>query len=487
MPKRISTIALSNLAPHRRTAHLRTLAPVRPRTAHCRTRAPRPFALVRRLLAIFFVLVLLPVLASAQATPNVVLIVTDDVGYGDIGSYGAPDIKTPNIDRLAKDGTRLTDFYAAPTCTPTRAALISGRYQQRVRLERPLGGSASVDRDRGLPATGRSLPQLLKNNGYATGLIGKWHLGYKKEYQPSAHGFDYFFGFLGGLIDYYQHTGGDGKHDLYENDAPVHVDGYMTDLITERSVKFIEDHARGPFFLEVAYNAAHWPFQVPDKPSIAPNNARFVQPSDADTSTRADYVAILERADRGVGQILEALTRAGLVRNTLVIFTNDNGGEWLSRNAPLFQRKDTLWEGGIRVPLIMRWPGRIPAGRVSSQVGITMDLTASILAATNTPAPADARLEGIDLLPMLTGHAAPVERTLFFRIASNQRQQRSVRQGDWKLLIDGDDMLLFNLTQDIGERQDLAKDRSDIARRLRPLIAEWEKDVDAEAKARENR
>ncbi len=425
--------------------------------------------------------------APSASRPNVVLIITDDVGYGDIGSYGAPDIKTPNIDRLAKEGTKFTDFYAAPTCTPTRAALISGRYQQRVRLERPLGGSASADGERGLPATGRSLPQLLKNNGYATGLIGKWHLGYKPEYQPNAHGFDYFFGFLSGFIDYYEHTGGDGKHDLYENGTPVHVTGYMTDLVTERSVKFVEDHAGGPFFLEVAYNAAHWPFQVPDKPSVAPNNARFVQPSDADTSTRRDYVAILERADQGVGRILEALNRLGLSRNTLVIFTNDNGGEWLSRNAPLFQRKDTLWEGGIRVPLVMKWPGQIPAGRVSSQVGITMDLTASILAATGTKVPADARLEGIDLLPIVSGRAPVAERTLFFRIASAVRQQRSVRQGDWKLLLDGDDTLVFNLKQDIGERNDLAKEHADVARRLRPLIAEWEKDVDAEAKTREGR
>ena len=413
--------------------------------------------------------------------PNVVLIITDDVGYGDIGSYGAPDIRTPNIDRLAKEGTRFTDFYAAPTCTPTRAALISGRYQQRARLERPLPSPAPAG-DQGLRATGRSLPQLLKNNGYATGLVGKWHLGYKPEFQPNAHGFDYFFGFLSGYIDYYQHTGGDGNHDLYENGAPVHVTGYMTDLVTERSVKFIEDHARGPFFLEVAYNAAHWPFQVPDAPSTAPGNARFVQPMDDTTSTRRDYAAILERADQGVGRIVETLGKLGLARDTLVIFTNDNGGEWLSRNAPLFHRKDTLWEGGIRVPLILRWPGRVASGRVSAQVGITMDLTASILAATGTVVPQDAKLEGFDLFPGLANRETR-ERTLFFRIAGPGRQQRAVRQGDWKLLVDGDDTLLFNLAQDIGERTDLAKVRPDIARRLRPLITDWERDVDAEAKA----
>ena len=417
----------------------------------------------------------------AAAKPNVVLIITDDVGYGDIGSYGALDIKTPNIDSLARDGTKLTDFYAAPTCTPTRAALITGRYQQRVRLERPINPGPE---DPGLAATGRSLPQLIKNNGYATGLMGKWHLGWKPEFSPNAHGFDYFFGFKGGFIDYYQHTSGEGVDDLFENNTAIKVTGYMTDLITDHSVKFIEQHAREPFFLEVTYNAAHWPFQVPDHPSVAPNNARFVQPMDEMTSSRADYVKILERADQGVGQILETLKRLGLAQNTLVIFTNDNGGEWLSRNAPLFQRKDTLWDGGIRVPAIARWPGRIPAGKVSSQVGITMDLSVSILAATGTPIPPDARLEGINLIPILEGRAPSAERTLFWRIANNNRQQRAVRQGDWKLLLDGDDVLVFNLSKDLGERNDLARERQgqDVARRLRPLITAWEEDVDGEAR-----
>lgn len=424
--------------------------------------------------------------SAEAARPNVILIVMDDVGYGDYGSYGAPDIRTPNIDRLAREGVRFTDFYAAPTCTPTRAALISGRYQQRYRLEAPLG-AAGAAREQGLPATGRSLPQLLKNHGYATGLVGKWHLGYRPEYQPNAHGFDYFFGFLSGLVDYYQHTDQRGEPDLWENGQPVRVDGYMTDLITDRAIRFVEAHAHQPFFLEVAYNAAHWPFQVPGKPSVAPGNARFVQPDEEHTSTRRDYAAMLEHADAGVGRILAAVEKLGLTRNTLVLFTNDNGGEWLSRNAPLYHRKDTLWEGGIRVPLIARWPGRLPAGRVEPQVGYVFDLTATILAAAGAPVPADARLEGIDLLPIMERKAPRQERTLFFRIIAT-RNQRAVRQGDWKLLIDQGDVLLFNLRDDIGERHDLAKAHPAIARRLRLLLDAWEKDVDSEAKARmENR
>jgi arylsulfatase A-like enzyme len=359
--------------------------------------------------------------------------------------------------------------------------LISGRYQQRYRIENPLG-SVRVAPEQGLPATGRTLPQLLKNNGYRTGLVGKWHLGYKPEFSPNAHGFDYFFGFKSGLIDYYQHTA-DGEHDLYENSAQTHVTGYSTDLFTERSVKFIEQNANQPFFLEVAFNAAHWPFQVPDLPSVAPNNARFVQPQDDPTNTRKDYAAILERADQGVGKILATLERLGLTRNTLVIYTQDNGGEWLSRNAPLFHRKSTVWEGGIRVPAIFRWPGRIPAGKTSSQVGIIMDLTATILAVTNSPVPGEAKLEGINLLPLLQDGARRVDRTLFWRITGQARRQRAVRQGDWKLLLDGGNPLLYNLANDVAERNDLASQRTDIVKKLFPLITEWEQDVDAEAKA----
>jgi arylsulfatase A-like enzyme len=421
---------------------------------------------------------------GGTARPNVVLIITDDVGYGDIGSYGAPDIKTPNIDGLAKAGTRLTDFYAnGPTCTPTRAGLISGRYQQRFALERPITGVAA-DGEMGLSPTGRSLPQLLRNNGYATALVGKWHLGYKPQFSPHAHGFDAFFGFKSGFLDYYQHTDGDGAPDLFENDEPTVATGYLTDLITEHSVKFITENARKPFFLEVAYNAAHWPYQVPDHPTRAANNGRHVQPFDQDPSTRADYVKILERADQGVGHILQALDRLGLASNTLVIFTNDNGGEWLSRGAPLFHRKGSLWEGGIRVPTIVRWPGRVPAGRVSPQVGITMDLSASILAATNTAVPPDARLEGINLLPILEGRAPAAERTLFWRVRAGGLDQRAVRSGDWKLLRDGAArVLLFDVRKDVSERDDLAPSNTAIVRRLHQLLSGWENDVDQEAKA----
>ena len=422
-----------------------------------------------------------PVAAQrAETPPNVVLIITDDAGYGDFGSYGATDVRTPNLDALARAGVRFTDFYAnAPSCTPTRAGLITGRYQQRLKLEYPLGMQLPGDFDRGLPATGRSLPQLLKNAGYASALVGKWHLGWKPEYSPVRHGFDYFFGFKAGFIDFYTHVTPDtpGGKDLFENDTPVDVPGYMTDLITARSVRFIEQNARKPFFIDVAYNAPHWPYQVPDHPSVARDSARHLNPFDDSTSTRADYVAMIERVDRGVGEILATLDRLGLRENTIVIFTNDNGGEWLSRNTPFFHHKLSVWEGGIRVPAIIRWPARLPAGRVTSQVGITMDLTASILAAAHAVLPADTKLEGIDLIPILAGRAPEVERTLFWR-AHPGRQQRAVRSGDWKLIMDINRPLLFNLRTDVSERDNVIAANPEVARRLHALLEAWTREMD---------
>ncbi|HEY8521551.1 MAG TPA: sulfatase-like hydrolase/transferase [Gammaproteobacteria bacterium] len=411
------------------------------------------------------------------------LIITDDMGWGDLSSYGATDIRTPNLDRLASQGIRLTDFYAnGPTCSPTRAGLISGRYQQRFGIEAPLANVARAG-DSGLPATGYSLPQLLKNHGYATGLIGKWHLGYVPEKSPRAHGFDYFFGLKSGYHDYYTHHDGEGQPDLWENDEPIEVEGYTTDLVTERAARFIEEHKNGPFFLDVSYTAPHWPYQVPGKPSVAPDNARHVMPTDAETSTRAEYVAMVEHLDRQIGELLAVIDRAGIADETIVIFTNDNGGEWLSNNAPFFGRKWTVYEGGIRVPAIVRWPGRIPAGTVSDQVGITMDLTASILAATGAPVPAEAQLDGVNLFPVWEGRAPEFERTLFWRSGNGPAKRTAVRRGDWKLLVDGPHTYLFNLRTDLSERNDLARVRQDIARELRPLITEWEAMVDAEAAA----
>jgi arylsulfatase A-like enzyme len=283
-----------------------------------------------------------------------------------------------------------------------------------------------------------------------------------------------------------RHRRGDGTPDLYDNTTPVEVSGYLTDEITQRAVRFVDRHAAAPFFLEVAYNAVHWPFQAPDmaqsdrrssRPAGTSDLSLFEGPTAAVPATRADYVRMLERADRGVGEILAALERKGVTKNTLVIFTNDNGGEWLSRNAPLSNRKSTLWEGGIRVPLILRWPGVLPAGKVSPQVAITMDLTASILHAAGAEVPADHPLDGIDLIPSLSGRSAIVERQLFWRLRP-RLQQRAVRSGRWKLLQDGANFYLFDVANDPGERHDLTTEHLDLVRKLNAALDAWEKNVD---------
>lgn len=424
--------------------------------------------------------------AAQPERPNVVFIMTDDMGYGDIGPYGVLDAKTPHLDRLAREGVKLTDAYAnGANCSPTRAGFITGRYQQRVGFDAPL--DPAHDHARGLPATGTSLPALLKTQGYATGLMGKWHLGFKPEFGPNAHGFDEFFGVLSGAVDFYSHRRGDGTPDLYENTTPVTAPGYLTDEITARSVAFIERHAGAPFFLSVSYTAPHWPFQPPDRrpadPMAVPSpnqtsDFRLRQwPDDPVPATREDYVRMVERADEGVGQILAALDRLDLARGTLVIFTNDNGGEWLSRNDPLSHYKSTLWEGGIRVPLIIRWPGRLPEDTSSSQVAITMDLTASILSVAGVPPGGRTSLDGIDILPLLADGASPVERRLFWRLANRRTQQKAVRDGRWKLLIDHDARRLFDLGADPGERQDLAATHPEIVLRLQRAVGAWEKEV----------
>jgi arylsulfatase A len=433
--------------------------------------------------------------AAQTRPPNVVLILMDDLGYGDLSSYGAPDAKTPHIDRLAREGVKLTDFYAnAASCSPTRTALITGRYQQRYDIEWPLG-SQPGDSARGLLPSETSLPRLLKSAGYATGLIGKWHLGWKTDYHPNRHGFDEFWGFLGGAVDYYSSVDTRGNHDLFHNDTATTHGGYLTDEITARAKSFIELHRTAPFFLEVAYNATHWPFQPPglDERQRARRAGFYDRNLEGRVAilregTRADYVAMLESADRGVGAILTALDQLNLSRNTLVILTSDNGGEWLSRNAPLFHRKFTLWEGGIRVPALLRWPARLPAGITSQQTSITMDLTASILAAAGVTPPSSYRADGIDLIPLLEKRRL-VERTLFWRIETAGRLQRAVRRGRWKYLRDGGTRtgggyeFVFDLENDVNERRDLAATHAAMLPEFRTLLGTWEADVDSGARA----
>ena len=323
---------------------------------------------------------------AADAPLNIVLILADDMGYGDLGCYGCPDIRTPNIDSLAKQGVRLTSFYSnGPECTPTRTGLMTGRYQQRVGGLECAIGLAGVGRyddairlaathDLGLPPEQSVLARRLKDAGYATAICGKWHLGYEPKFLPSQHGFDHFFGPLGGGIDYFRHNEPGGEHMLYLNDQKVHRDGYSDRPDRRRSVPIHPPLKGRPFFLYVPFNAPHSPFQGPDDNTVAATNAE-----NFNRGTRATYIKMVERLDDRIGTILKTLDDTGASQNTLVIFTSDNGGPANSRNDPFSGRKGSTYEGGIRVPCLLRWPGKLAAGSESSQVGITMDLTASIL------------------------------------------------------------------------------------------------------------
>ena len=413
----------------------------------------------------------------AEATkPNVIFILVDDLGYGDLGSYGVTDIRTPHLDRLAEDGVKLTDCYSNdPVCSPTRAAFVTGRYQQRVGFERAIEPGET---DVGLPVSETSIARMLKDRGYTTALFGKWHLGYKKEFGPNAHGFDEFFGFLSGNIDQYSHKERTGPADLYENTRPVEKEGYLTDLLTDRAVRFIQRHRDKPFFMYVAYGAMHWPWQRPDTPDDIRTLATWYD------ANREDYAHMFERVDQSVGQIRKALDRQGLTNNTLVIFTSDNGGDRLSRNEPLFHRKGTVWEGGTRVPGLVTWPGRLPAGKISNQPVITMDFTASILSAAGASPPDGRVLDGIDILPILAGKEPLRERTLFWRynrsVERGGRRQKAVRKGDWKYISDNGTGLLFNLKQDIAERNDVRWRHPEKFAELRALMKKWDQEMDSE-------
>ena len=434
-----------------------------------------------RIFGILLAMSMQPAVATAGG-PNVIFILADDMGYGDLGAYGATDLRTPHLDRLAREGIKLTDNYAAaPVCTPTRVAFLTGRYQQRAGMEWATGGLGP-----GLSTSETSIARMLKNEGYATGIVGKWHMGGTPETGPNAHGFDKFFGHLGANIDFYRHrqvVPQSGVPDLFENAEPVTREGYMTDLITERSVRFIERHSGEPFFLFVSYNAPHWPFQPPDRRWQATPENRL-------EGTRRDYNGMVERMDQGIGQILEVLDQRGLAAKTLVIFTSDNGGERLSRNAPFFNHKATLWEGGIRVPCLIRWPGQLPAGKTSGQAAITMDLSATILAATGTVPPEGRTLDGIDILPILRGEKPLQERTFFWRIPFlgpctppspywHCAVQKAVRKGRWKYVQDGIEKLdmLFDLENDPSERQTLAYEHPDIVLELKGVLERWEQDI----------
>mgnify|MGYP001367879654 FL=1 len=411
--------------------------------------------------------------------PNIVFIVADDLGYADLGCYGGRDASfgpvSPVLDGLAARGLKLTQGYSnSPVCSPTRFALMTGRYQYRLRgaAEEPINSKSRGSTTLGLPPEHPTLPSLLRDAGYRTALMGKWHLGYPPAFGPLRSGYDEFFGPMSGGVDYFTHCSSTGQHDLYLNDAEQQEGGYLTDLITDHGLDFVRRMAGGarsgtPFFLSLHYTAPHWPWETRDDEALAQEvkgNLFHLHGGNIDT-----YRRMIHHMDEGIGRLMDLLRAEGLERDTLVVFTSDNGGERFSDNWPLVGGKMDLTEGGIRVPWIAHWPAVIAPGSTSTQTCMTMDWSATMLDAAGATAAASHPLDGRSLMPLLRDATWHDDQPLFWRM--NHRGQRAMRHGPWKYLrVDGHDYL-FNLEGDERERANLAPIAPE---RLAAMVQAWE-------------
>lgn len=398
---------------------------------------------------------------NVTGSPNIVLIVSDDQGYADSSCYDHPkEVSTPNIDRLAGEGVRLTNGYAsAYVCAPTRAGLLTGRYQQRFGFY--TGGDSRV----GLPLSEITVADLLKKQGYATAVIGKWHVGIEPEYHPLKRGFDEFYGFLGhGAHDYFNLQITNEYNSIYRNDKPINDTGYLTDNLARESVSFIERHQNQPFFLYLPFNAVHRPLQALEK---------YIKRFDTGDENRDIYLAMLKSMDEAIGQVLDALKRTGVDDNTLVIFFSDNGGarKNFANNGILRDYKHSVYEGGIRVPFIVRWPGKLPEEAVCDEPVISLDVLPTICAAAGAKLPGGRVYDGKDMLPVLRGRTkGPLHKNLFWYDGADQW---AVREGKWKLLFNKGSLELYDLEGDIGEKNDLAKQNPEIVKRLQRAYTAW--------------
>ncbi|HRM83461.1 MAG TPA: sulfatase-like hydrolase/transferase [Acidovorax temperans] len=411
--------------------------------------------------------------------PNIVFIVADDLGYADLGCYGGRDASfgpvSPVLDGLAARGLKLTQGYSnSPVCSPTRFALMTGRYQYRLRgaAEEPINSKSRGSTTLGLPPEHPTLPSLLRDAGYRTALMGKWHLGYPPAFGPLRSGYDEFFGPMSGGVDYFTHCSSTGQHDLYLGEAEQQEGGYLTDLITDHGLDFVRRMAGGarsgtPFFLSLHYTAPHWPWETRDDEALAQEvkgNLFHLHGGNIDT-----YRRMIHHMDEGIGRLMDLLRAEGLERDTLVVFTSDNGGERFSDNWPLVGGKMDLTEGGIRVPWIAHWPAVIAPGSTSTQTCMTMDWSATMLDAAGAPAAASHPLDGRSLMPLLRDATWRDDQPLFWRM--NHRGQRAMRHGPWKYLrVDGHDYL-FNLEGDERERANLAPIAPE---RLAAMVQAWE-------------
>ena len=411
-------------------------------------------------------------LTAQKIRPNIIYIMADDLGYADLSCYGHKDYQTLNLDKLASQGVKFMNAYAAAAlCTPTRTAFYTGRYPARtpVGLMEPLRWKHK-DSIIGLTPEYTSVATLLKKNGYETYLVGKWHLGYDTKYSPNKNGFDYFFGFNAGGIDYISHTNPKGRSDLYENETPIKKEGYLTDIWMDKSVEIIKRQHAKPFFLSIMFNAPHWPWQAPGDKAY-PDTLNWHL-----GGSKEKYAAMIKSLDDAVGKIMKAIDDEKPANNTVVIFTSDNGGEEFSDMGIYAGMKEELLEGGIREPAFIRWPGIIPANSITQQVAITMDWTATILAIAETKPDPEFKPDGENLLPVCTGKQKIFERTFYWRLFQ-EKQQKAIRDGNWKYLQYEKGEFLFNLLDDPGEKNDLKEKYPDIFNRLKLKYASWESTV----------
>ncbi|EHK89351.1 n-acetylgalactosamine-6-sulfate sulfatase [Saccharomonospora azurea SZMC 14600] len=416
-----------------------------------------------------------------------IVILADDLGWKDLGCYGSTAIRTPNLDRLAAEGLRFTHGYAgSPWCSSTRISLYTGRYPGRLPagLEEPL---VTRSEGHGIPADHPTLPSLLAGAGHRTAMFGKWHCGWLPWYSPLRIGFQTFFGNLDGALDYFEHVDTLGRPDLYEGETPVEQVGYYTDLISDRAAEYVAADHGAPFYLQLNYTAPHWPWEGPGDSDVGRDiRARYDREwtrsplMHLDGGSVAKYGELVEAMDAGIGRVLNALAAAGRSDNTIVVFTSDNGGERWSKNWPFVGEKGDLTEGGIRVPLLLRWPAALAPGQESDQPVVTMDLTATLLDACGVE-PA-LPLDGVSLAPWLLDGGEFPAHDLFWRTSN----QGALRRGRFKYLYDrrdravlgnwprhvGEYHLLYDVTVDGRERADLAGQYPDVLAELR---AEWER------------
>ena len=428
---------------------------------------------------------------NVDQRPNFVFILADDLGYADLGCYGGRSRHAPRgscspvLDRVAEEGLRFTDGYSnSPVCSPTRFALATGRYQYRLRgaWEEPIASAVRTDPTGspviGLPPEHPTLASLLRDAGYATALVGKWHLGFAPHFGPLKSGYQEFFGPMSGGVDYFTHCGTSGEHDLWENEAEVPRDGYLTDLISDRAVEYVarQRGKRRPFLLSLHYNAPHWPWETradeAEARQLATTREHLGHVSGGSVET---YLTMIHHMDEGIGRVLAQLKAIGADENTLVVFTSDNGGERYSDVWPLTGKKMDVLEGGIRVPYLVRWPARVKAGAVTRQLAITMDWVPTMLEAAGVQPHREYPLDGRSLLPVLGKPEATFDRELFWRM--NHRDQRALRAGRWKYVSTEDGEFLYDLELDARERANRAKREPERLAAMRARYAEWEKTV----------